>query len=154
MKADDPKKRWPTRRRFLWAGTGAVVALAAGAGAYQGGTPWLVRRWAMDVILDNLPGVTIDRPSLAQFAHDALHNDELLQPRTRQILVCVASTMPALARRVEGIARRVEILERRLLSEFLLSSNFFAVVESRAEPVAYAGRVPGCGNTFARFRDS
>lgn len=154
MNAKNQSRRWLTRRQFLWASAGATATVAAGAGAYQGATPWVVRRWAMDVVRDNLPGVALDEASLRQFADDALANRELLQPKRRQILVWAACALPAVVRRVEGAKRPLEILERRVLSEFMIASNFFTVFESKAEPVAYTGRVAACGNVFARYRES
>ncbi|HEY0946201.1 MAG TPA: twin-arginine translocation signal domain-containing protein [Opitutaceae bacterium] len=154
MAAENQNPRWLTRRRFLWTTAGAAAVAAAGAGTYQGATPWLVRRWAMDIVRDNLTGATLDEASLRQFADDALRNRELLQPKRRQILVWAACTLPALVSRVGGASRPLEILERRVLSEFMIASNFFATLENRAEPVVYTGRVAACGNIFARYRDT
>jgi hypothetical protein len=154
MPAQPPQRRFLTRRRFLVTSAGAALAVVAGTGVYHGATPWVVRRWVMDAVRKNLPGVPLDEPSLAQFAHDALESPELLRSTRRRVLVWAGCTAPALVRRVDGAQRPLDILERRVLSHFLIASDFFPAREDRSEPVIYTGLVAACGNVFARYHES
>ena len=154
MPTPPTKRRLLTRRRFLMTSAGAALAGVAGTGAYHGATPWVVRRWVMDAVRKNLPGVPLDEASLTQFAQDTLESPELLRSTRRRVLVWAACTAPALVRRVEGAKRPLEILERRVLSHFLIASDFFPAREDRSEPVVYTGLVAACGNVFARYRES
>ena len=138
------------RRNFLAAGFAGLVAIAAG-GSFAGHRYATGRAgWIEEVVRRNLPGVRLDEPSLAAFVRDVLRSD-LLTPRKVRLIVLADSTLPALARRVPPARERIERLERLVLSEFLIGSNFFRVADARSATIFYAGKFPACGNPFARL---
>ena len=103
--------------------------------------------WIADVVRRNLPGVLIDEASLATFVQHVLESGLLDSPQVR-LAVLADATIPAL-RRIPSASERMERLERRVLSRFLIESNFFRGLDTTSQPIVYSGRIPACGNPFA-----
>jgi hypothetical protein len=106
--------------------------------------------WTADVVRRNLPGVLIDEASLATFVQHVLESD-FLDSGTARLAVLADATVPAL-RRIPPARERMERLERRVLTRFLIGSNFFRGVDTTSQPIVYSG-IPACGNPFARLSD-
>jgi hypothetical protein len=99
------------------------------------------------VVRRNLPGVLIDEASIAAFVQDVLASG-LLDSHKARLAVLADTTIPAL-RRIAPARERMERLERLVLTEFLMGSNFFRTGDTKSQPIVYSGRIPACGNPFA-----
>jgi hypothetical protein len=108
--------------------------------------------WIADVLRRNLPGVLIDEASMATFVQHVLESD-LLDPYKARLAVLADATIPAL-RCIPAARERMESLERRVLTRFLIGSNFFRGVDTTSQPIVYSGRIPACGNPFATLSDA
>ncbi len=138
-------------RRQLLVG-GAALVLAGSAGAL-----WLAMRshdtheWIEAVVRKGLPNVRLDAASLREFA---LRLAGEMEFRSRKVALALDldALSPALVRFAPEVSRKIEQLERRVLSSFLLGSNFFRVADPRTETVFGGPPLPACGNPFAQFR--
>jgi hypothetical protein len=141
----------PHRRLFL---TGALLLTAAAStGAlWLGFRPESRELWVERALRKHLPGVDLDPASLASFAASFVQSHEF-DDRRMEIAVWMDQAMPAIARRIEKAERRIAQLERAVVSDYLLGSNFFRVADPRAETIIYSAALPACGNPFAVFRD-
>ncbi len=140
------------RRQMLLAGLAGMGALAA-AGSYR-----LLRsdsgpaEWVVAVIRRNLPGVQLDEDSLAEFARTmSLRDGPVLGSIRRRGGVMLAHALPTLASTVPELKTALAELERLVVSEYLLGSNFFRLTDVMRETIIYAGSSPACGNPFAIF---
>jgi hypothetical protein len=104
--------------------------------------------WIEQVVRGNLPGVSLDERSLPAFVRDVLAGD-LLKPHTHRISVFAQQTAPWLTSRVSRAREGLERLERRVLTEYLLGSNFFRVPDPKRETIVYFGSPVACANPFA-----
>jgi hypothetical protein len=131
----------------LIGGVAGVAALALGGSLagirYAGGRA----AWIADVVHRNLPGVLIDEASIATFVQDVLASG-LLDSDKRRLAILADTTIPAL-RRLAPARERIEWLERLVLTEFLVGSNFFRVADPKTQTIVYSGKTPACGNPFA-----
>jgi hypothetical protein len=150
--AKDPSAASPTRRRLLIAGS-TMAALGAG------GTVWIGSRldgriaWIESVVRAELPGVQLDPQSLGVFAAQFAERREFDAMRWK-LAMSLDQAVPVIAHRVQKSQRRIEQLKRRVLTEYLLGSNFFRVPDPRQELIIYSAAIPACGNPFAVFRDA
>ena len=137
-----------SRRSFLIA-SGALVATV---GAGFSGVRFANSRehWVTAVIRDNLPGITIDTDSLAKFVEVAVRGDAL-KPVTHRLAVFADRSVPWVAARIPKVRNGLDKLERRVLTEFLLGSNFFRVPNPKQETIVYYGPAIACGNPFVSF---
>ena len=142
----------PARRKLLVAGAGVATLGAAGAlwigSRYDGPHAWIEA-----VLRRNLPGVRLDPESLAKFVAELAERPDIKNRKTH-LAMTLDQTMPAITRQMSKAQRRVERLERRVVTEYLVGSNFFRVSDPSAEVIVYAGAMPACGNPFARFREA
>lgn len=135
-----------TRRRFL-AGSAAAVAVGGT------GTAWWSTRdsqraaWIEDVVRRNLPGVALDEPSLQIFVRTTLAS-ELFASRKRRLAFAAHQSVPWLVARMPRARERIALLERMVLTEYLLGSNFFRS-DPRHEVIVFHGRAVACANPFA-----
>lgn len=138
----------PSRRNFLIASGAAVAVIGAGISGLR-----LVssrEEWVGAVIRENLPGITIDAGSLAKFIEEAVRSDAL-QPLTHRLAVFAEQNVPWVAARIPKVRNGLDKLERRVLTEFLLGSNFFRIPNPKHETIVYYGPAIACGNPFVSF---
>lgn len=135
-----------SRRTFL-AGS---IATAAGAS----GVAWLytdrTSAWIERTVRANLPGIALDEAALRRFVQD-VRASQLFAPRLSRMTVFAHATLPWVTARVPRARRGLEKLERRVLTEFLLGSNFFQVADPRRTTIIYHGLARVCPNPFADF---
>lgn len=144
-------KQVSSSRRLLLLGGMAGLATAGIAGTYTlERHPARRAAWVEDVVRRHLPGVRLDEESLAAFVQKVLESD-LFEPKKNRLAAFANRTVPALAGRVRPLRRQLAQLERQVLSEFLLGSNFFRVADPARETIVHSGRFPACDNPFARF---
>ena len=140
----------PKRRRVLIAGSAALAAAAVG-GIWIGSRLDGREAWIESVVRANLPGYHLDQASLTKFVRSFVHHREF-EDRKSEIAVWMAQATPALAERISKAARRVERIERMVMTEYLVGSNFFREPNPREATIIYSGPLPACGNPFAVFR--
>lgn len=138
------------RRRLIMAALGALLAGGAGTVAYMRQTDF-AGAWIRAMLARHLPDVEIDAPSLDRFISHALSGP--LLPASRRWLLLLDGRLPVLTRSVPVVRSALENAERRLLSEFLIGSNFFAVAHPRRQPIQFFGVASACPNPFAVFVD-
>jgi hypothetical protein len=149
--AIDERPPSPARRRLLIAGSGVVVLGATSAlwvGTRLDGT----RAWIEAVLREHLPGIQLDPASLATFVA-RFAEDRELNDKKSNLAVMLDQAVPAVTRQVPKADRRVDRLERRVVTEYLMGSNFFRVPDPRKEMIFYSDAMLACGNPFAVFRD-
>jgi hypothetical protein len=148
----DTKPSSPTRRRLLIAGS--AVAAAGATGALWIGSRLDGRQtWIEAVVREHLTGITLEPASLASFAANFAES-RIFADEKSKLAVNIDQAVPAIAQRVSKVSRRTEQLKRRIVTEYLMGTNFFRVADPRAETIIYSGSVPACGNPFAVFRDA
>jgi hypothetical protein len=131
------------RRKVLIGAAGAVVA---GAFAW---TPLKNHRasWIEQVVRDNLPGVNLDPGSLQTFVTYMLGH-ERLQPALVRATIFADRFVPWLPAHVSKAREGLEGIERHVLTEYLIGSNFFRVPDPKRESIVYGGAVIACINPF------
>lgn len=142
----------PVRRRLLIAGSGVAVLGATGV-AWIGSRLDGRQAWIEAVVRDSLPGIRLDAASLTTFAKRLAGNRIFADDKTN-LAIKLDQAIPAIATQVSKVERRTERLKRRVLTEYLVGSNFFRVPDPHQETIVYSGPLPACGNPFAQFRDS
>jgi hypothetical protein len=139
------------RRRLLIAGAGAVVAGVAG-GVWIGSRLQGREAWIESVLRENLPGIKLDPTSLAKFVKEFAQHREFNDDKSN-LAVMMDQAVPVLTRKLEKADRRVDRMERLVVTEYLMGSNFFRVPDPRQETIFYSGSVgAACANPFALFR--
>lgn len=145
-----------SRRAVLaWAGFGvASAAVAGGIAGLALETDVTLRRFVEVILSRRLPGVTIRDGDVAAFAEDFVasrHADHRIR------LLSLAGGAPAEALEMARIhSENYEIYERAIVSDFLMSSNFFSLSDPTRQVVEYRGLSPRLcagANPFARFVD-
>jgi hypothetical protein len=138
----------PSRRSFLIAGGAVAAVIGAGiSGVRFAGSR---EEWVASVIRDNLPGITIERDSFAKFVEEVIASDAL-KPVTHRLAVFAEQSVPWVAARIPKVRNGLDRLERRVLTEFLLGSNFFRIPNPKQETIVYYGPAIACGNPFVSF---
>jgi hypothetical protein len=141
------------RRRLLIAGSAVVVAGAAG-GIWIGSRLKGREAWIESVLRENLPGIKLDPTSLAKFVNEFAQHREFNDDRSN-IAVILDQALPIVTSKVAKADRRVQRMERLVVTEYLMGSNFFRVPDPRQEIIIYSGGLgTACGNPFAVFRNA
>jgi hypothetical protein len=146
------RKRAALTRRTLLLGACALSVAGVGAvgGGYLLGSAGIRARWIEALLRRNLPGIEIEPGSLARFVQEMLATD-LLVSRKRALVASADLAAPQLTARVGSVRRFREEAERKIVTDFLMGSNFFRVANPAAEPIVYYGRPAVCPNPFARL---
>jgi len=141
----------PGRRKLLIAGAGSAVAAAIfGAASWSELTSYRAT-WIERVVRDNLPDVDLDAASLRTFVTDILAT-ERLQRKEVKAAVFADRFMPWLPPNITRARNGLEGLERNVLTEYLIGSNFFRVPDPRRETIVYSGLGLACRNPFTYGR--
>ena len=133
------------RRRFLIGGAAALASASVGFAWFRGALG--PEQWIEHVVRSNLPGVQFDETALGQFIA-AMSQHDWFAPSSHRLAIAVDRTVPWVAARVPKVRDGLEKLERRVLTEFLIGSNFFRVPNPRTETIVYYGPAIACGNPF------
>lgn len=137
----------PARRRLLVAGAGGVVALGAFGAASWGQLSHYRASWVERVIRESLPGIDLDAVSLQAFVRDILAS-ERMQRREVKVTVFAERFVPWLPAHISKARKGLEGLERFVLTEYLIGSNFFRVPNPKRETIVYSGIAVACRNPF------
>jgi hypothetical protein len=129
----------------MFAALGASTA--GGVYAWSSGPDALVRK----ILGRRLPGVRIDPASIAVLSRDIQGDFETL-PR-RLGLHGVAAAVRVIGIDTLAKFRPVEVdhLERKVLTFFMLGSNYMDVKDPRMDLVTYYAQPWPCGNRFAEY---
>jgi len=137
-----------TRRTLLIAGASSCAAVAAGG-------VWLATRdnprdWIEATVRNLLPNIDLDAASLASFV---AHEQEQPEFASRKVALALSldALAPAMLRIAPEARDKIAELERVVVSDYLIGSNFFRVQDPRREAIYWSG-AGACGNPFAVFR--
>lgn len=128
------------------------VLIGAAGAAIVGALAWTPLRnhrasWIEQVVRDNLPGVNLDPASLQTFVTYMLGH-ERLQPVLVRATIFADRFVPWLPARITKAREGLEGVERHVLTEYLIGSNFFRVPDPTAETIVYNGAIIACRNPF------
>lgn len=144
------RRRAFSRRLFLATGAGGAIALGVGGWQWWSGFAGSRARWVESAVRKNLRGVVLDQDSLARFVQAVLAG-RLIETRTQGMAVFAHRAAPWLTQRIPKVRQALETRERQVLTEYLIGSNFFHVVDPRREPIVWYGAPVACGNPWASF---
>jgi hypothetical protein len=137
----------PRRRKLLLAGAGGTLALGIFGAASWGALGSYRATWIESVIRDSLPGIALDAASLQAFVNDMLGSERMQRPVVKAT-VFADRFVPWLPAAISKARDGLEGLERHVLTEYLIGSNFFRVPDPRQETIVYSGRAVACINPF------
>lgn len=140
------------RRKLLIAGAGSTLALGIFGAASWGTLGNYGASWVENVVRENLPGIELDAASLQAFIKDILAS-ERLQRKAVKATVFADRFVPWLPARIAKARDGLEGLERFVLTEYLIGSNFFRVPDPKRETIVYGGRAIACINPFTYSSD-
>jgi hypothetical protein len=132
-----------SRRKVLFGAAGAAVV---------GAVAWIPLKnyratWIEQVVRDNLPGIDLDPDSLQTFVKYMLGH-ERLQPPLVRATIFADRFVPWLPARISKAREGLAGVERHVLTEYLIGSNFFRVPDPKRETIVYNGAVIACINPF------
>nr|WP_298726987.1 hypothetical protein [uncultured Steroidobacter sp.] len=136
-----------SRRRLLIAGACGTVALGIFGAASWGELTGYRASWVERVIRDNLPGIDLDGTSLQAFVKDILAS-ERMQRKEVKVTVFADRFVPWLPAHISKARNGLEGLERYVLTEYLIGSNFFRVPDPKRATIVYSGMIVACRNPF------
>jgi hypothetical protein len=132
-----------SRRKVLAGAAGAVIV---------GAISWIPLKnyrasWIEQVVRDNLPGIALDPDSLQTYVKYMLGH-ERLQPALVRVTIFADRFVPWLPAHISKAREGLEGVERHVLTEYLIGSNFFRVPDPQRETIVYSGAVIACINPF------
>jgi hypothetical protein len=132
-----------SRRKVLLGAAGAVTL---------GAVVWSPLKnyrasWIERVVRDNLPGINLDPDSLQTFVK-YMQSHERLQPALVRATIFADRFVPWLPAHISKARQGLEGVERHVLTEYLIGSNFFRVPDPKRETIVYSGAVIACINPF------
>lgn len=135
----------PGRRKLLIGTAGAAIA---------GALAWIPLKnhresWIEQVVRDNLPGINLDPDSLQTFVQYMLGHERLQPPLVRATILA-DRFIPWLPAHISKAREGLEGVERHVLTEYLIGSNFFRVPDPKRETIVYGGAVIACINPFTQ----
>jgi hypothetical protein len=147
MQMKDTRDFSSGRRKLLIAGVGGTLALGMFGAASWGTIGNFRASWVENVLRDNLPGIDLDVASLQAFIQEILTH-ERMQKTEVKATVFADRFVPWLPARIAKARSGLEGLERFVLTEYLIGSNFFRVPDPKRETIVYNGRAIACINPF------
>ena len=136
-----------SRRKLLIVGAGGTVALGIFGAASWGQLSNYRASWVERVVRENLPGIDLDGASLQTFVKDILAS-ERMQRKEVKVTVFADRFVPWLPAHISKARNGLEGLERYVLTEYLIGSNFFRVPDPKRETIVYSGMIVACRNPF------
>jgi len=133
-------------RRKLLAGAAGAVTLGVIGLAWKPLKDYR-SHWIEQAVRDNLPGINLDAASLQTFVTYMLGH-ERLQPKLVRATIFADRFVPWLPARISKAREGLEGVERHVLTEYLIGSNFFRVPDPKQETIVYGGAVIACINPF------
>jgi hypothetical protein len=137
----------PGRRKLLIAGAGGAAVLGIFGAASWGQLTNYRASWIERVVRENLPGINLDAASLQTFIKDMLAS-ERMQRKEVKVTVFADRFVPWLPAHIGKARDGLEGLERHVLTEYLIGSNFFRIPDPKRETIVYSGMIVACRNPF------
>lgn len=137
----------PGRRKLLIGGAAGVAALGLFGAASWGRLKNYRAAWVEAAVRRNLPGIDLDPVSLQTFVDDMLGSERMRPPVVRAT-VFADQFIPWLPAQVAKARDGLEGLERQVLTEYLIGSNFFRIGAPKRAIITYHGPVLACINPF------
>ena len=103
--------------------------------------------WIEQVVRDNLPDIKLDPDSLQAFVK-YMRDHERLQPTLVRATIFADRFVPWLPAHISKAREGLEGVERHVLTEYLIGSNFFRVPDPKRETIVYGGAMIACINPF------
>jgi hypothetical protein len=138
------------RRHLLFGG--AALALGSSGALWFASQAYGSSTWIEAVVRRHLSGLELDSASLQQFATTLARDVEFRNSKV-ELALNLDSLAPALVRIAPEVGAKIERLERHVISQYLLGSNFFRVRDPRAERIYFSAAIAACVNPFAIFRN-
>jgi hypothetical protein len=131
----------------------AFLTLAAGAGGIAIGGATLFANgyesWIVGVLRRALPGYAFDPAGLEQFIAD--YRSRHAKVSKFRLLGAAETVFQARSLLRRKTADRIENDERKVLTEFLIGSDFFQHYPPEGRKITYHGRAVVCKSPFAVF---
>lgn len=143
----------PGRRKLLIAGAGGTLALGIFGVASWGTLSNYGASWVERVVRENLPGIDLDAASLQAFIKDVLANDRM-QRKVVKATLFADRFVPWLPANIAKARDGLQGLERFVLTEYLIGSNFFRVPDPKRETIVYSGVAIACINPFIYLKQA
>lgn len=144
---NDTARFSPGRRKLLIGGAATVATLGVLGAASWGRLKNYRAEWVEQVVRGSLPGVDIDNESFKTFVEHMLSSERMRQVQVKAT-VFADQFIPWLPARVAKAREGLVGLERHVLTEYLLGSNFFRVSDPRQTRIVYQGPALACANPF------
>lgn len=144
---NDTARFSPGRRKLLIGGAATVATLGVVSAASWGRVKNYRAEWVEQVVRSSLPGVDIDSESFKTFVDRMLSSKRMRQVQVKAT-VFADQFIPWLPARVAKAREGLVGLERHVLTEYLLGSNFFRVSDPRQTKIVYQGSELACPNPF------
>lgn len=137
------------RRQFLLMGSalGGLAAIGFTGAGYvavdrYGG-------WIREILSRSLPGYSFDPDGLALFIDE--YNKQQGRSIKYRVFAAAEGVIDAKAVLPKRQAENVQRRERKILSDFLVGSDFFENYPDGAKTITYRGQPAACGSPFATF---
>lgn len=139
--------RFSSGRRKVLIGAAGAATLGIFGGAAWNPLKNYRASWVEQVVRDNLPGIRLDPDSLQTFVKYMVSH-ERLQPPLVRATIFADRFVPWLPARISKAREGLAGVERHVLTEYLMGSNFFRVHDPKGETIVYHGAVIACINPF------
>jgi hypothetical protein len=137
-----------SRRKFLLMGTATgVLAVLGGGSAFVALDHY--RGWIRAVLRRSLPGYEVEPEGLDRFVED--YNARTYDGPAFRTFAAAQNVFNATVILPEDMQSTVEERERRILTDFLLGSDFFDQYPNGTRVITYRGAPEACGSPFATF---
>ena len=140
----------PSRRKFLLlsgVATGTLALVGGGAAAFVYFDEF--EGWIRNTLRLALPGYDLEPNGLARFIEEYYgtrkDNDRL------RLFAATQRLMDARWALNDEMASDIDEEERKIVSEFLIGSDFFTNYPDRTKQITYHGIADACGSPFATF---
>jgi hypothetical protein len=141
--------RFQLSRRQLMAGGLSFAAFTA-VGGYFGSAD--ARDFFSAMLHSELPGVKISDATIRAFTLDTMKGrHRTFAPKLKALSVASRAIGYRGVTAMLARSSAYEQFRRELFTQFLLSTDFFALPDPTARELTYLGPTLACGNPFARF---
>ena len=105
--------------------------------------------WIRGLLERSLPGYSLERSGLAQFVSE--YKAKRKASRRLRVFATAQRLVNAKWLLPRDVVEDFESEERKIVSDFLVGSNFFEKYPNGPRQITYRGRLGSCGNPFARL---
>ncbi len=132
------------RRHFITAGAAAGGTILLGTVFVAGG----YKSWMRKLLERALPGYSFNPEGVELFLETAAPESEGMKFRIFGAAEGIVDVKPLLP---EGMERHADDEERRMLTDFILGSDFLEHYPDASQEITYHGTTAACRSPFATF---